>query len=71
MSKAKMEFTKSEICGMYTISQAQDIAKEFEEDPTWDFWEYIIVANASLFQVIESLNRRCNDTTSQGHSSMA
>lgn len=71
MSKAKMKFTKREICSMYTISQANDIAKAFEEDPTWDFWEYMIVANTSLFQVLDSLNRRCNDTTGQGNSSMA
>lgn len=66
-----MKFTKKEICGMYTISQAQDIAKAFEEDPTWDFWEYIIVANTSLFQVIDSLNRRCNDSASQSDSPLA
>lgn len=66
-----MKFTKSEICGMYTISQAQDIANAFEEDPTWDFWEYIIVENTSLFQVIDSLNRRCNDSASKSDSPLA
>lgn len=66
-----MKFTKKEICAMYTVSQAMDIARQFDDDPDWDFWTYIIDKNDSLFQTLESLNRRCNDTTSQGHSSMA
>lgn len=71
MSKAKMKFTKKEICAMYTVSQAMDIASQFDDDPEWDFWTYIIDANNSLFQVLESLNRRCNDTTSQNDSPVA
>lgn len=66
-----MKFTKREICAMYTVSQAIDIARQFDDDPEWDFWTYIIGANNSLFQALESLNRRCNDTTSQDNSSMA
>lgn len=66
-----MKFTKKEICAMYTVSQAMDIARQFDDDPEWDFWTYIIDANNSLFQVLESLNRRCNDTAGQGNSSMA
>ena len=61
-----MKFTKKEICGMYTIAQAIDISSQFDDDPEWDFWTYIIDANNSLFQVLDSLNRRCNDPKSKG-----
>lgn len=70
MSKAKMKFTKKEICAMYTVSQVIDISSPFDDDPEWDFWQYIIDANNSLFQILESLNRRCDDSESQGNNSV-
>lgn len=65
-----MKFTKKEICGMYTIAQAIDISSQFDDDPEWDFWTYIIDANNSFFQVLESLNRRCDDSAGKGNNSV-
>lgn len=66
----EMKFTKKEICGMYTVAQATEIAGQFEDDTEWDFWKYIIDVNNSLFQVLESLNRRCDDSECQGNNSV-
>ena len=53
-----MIFTKRMICGMYTVHQANEISKAFADDITFDFWEYIIPANETFFEVLQSLQRR-------------
>lgn len=60
-----MKFMKREICGMYTIAQAIDISSQFDDDPEWDFWKFIIDTNNNLFQVLDLLYRRCNDPKSK------